>query len=514
VRLCIVGSGVAAVVSARAALAAGHEVVMLEAGPRVPMRDPRRWLDFATTGVRPYRQCEDSEVDINCLQGVDPARDHYHLKGSRVMAVGGSTLHWSGWTPRFQPEDFELYTRTGQGSDWPFDYAEIEPYYCQAEALLNVTGPNNPTPGHPTPWRSAPYKWDSPPYPVEVTEARKALESLGITYDHVPMSRRGPDGDGVGQPCMTFGTCRYCPMGARFDPTLLLEDLESQPGFQLLTESTALAVVLQGETARGVTYRKPDGQTARLDADVVLVAAGALETPKLLWHSGFDASRSPALGRYLTTHPMVVLETRLDNVTREFSGREVPMPGFFSRHFDTPNEQREGKVLFSDYPGEPDLQAWVRDGMDPEYIRALAREPRISLRGFVEEFPRAENRIVFEGAPGSRQTRVEYQVGPQFAPRWQWMLDKLQQVLVAAGGRASEVRSTGLVRRADHSIGTVRFGRDPGAGVVDGSHLVFGTKNLFAITNGNFPTSAAGNPTLTLTALTLRWADKVLPGLR
>ncbi|HET6478869.1 MAG TPA: hypothetical protein VFG35_02350, partial [Actinoplanes sp.] len=82
-RLCIVGSGVAAVVSARAALAAGHEVVMLEAGPRVPMRDPRRWLDFATTGIRPYHECEDSQTDINSRQGVDSARDQYRLKGSR-----------------------------------------------------------------------------------------------------------------------------------------------------------------------------------------------------------------------------------------------------------------------------------------------------------------------------------------------------------------------------------------------------------------------------------------------
>lgn len=486
---------------------------MLEAGPRIPMRNTRVWLDYLTTGVRPYHACVDTQQEINSRRDVEPARDHYRLKGSRVIALGGSTLHWSGWTPRFQPEDFELYTRTGRGADWPFTYAALEPYYCRAEALLNVTGPNQPAPAHPTPWRSAAYKWDAPPFPASVTELRQALATLGISYDHVPMSRRGPDGEGVGAACMTYGTCRYCPMGAKFDPTLLLPELEAQPGFRLLTESPALALRLDGRRAQGVVHRTPNGTTTRVDADVILLAAGALETPKLLWHSGFDEARLPALGRNLTTHPMLVMKTRLADPARSFYGHEVPMPGFFSRHFDTPEHQREGKMIFSDYAGEPDLQAWVRDGLSAEHLRTLAQAPWISLRGFIEEFPRADNRMVFAGKPGSRGVQVEYRVSPHFEARWEWMQKTLREILIAAGGRASEIQSTNLVRRADHSVGTVRFAKDPTDGVVDDRHLVFGTDNVFAITNGNFPTTSAVNPTLTLTALTLRWADEVLPTL-
>ncbi len=512
-RLCIIGSGVAGVVIAQAALHRGYEVVMLEAGPRVLMRNWRRWLDFVTTGTRPYHSCEDTQGDINQRPGADPAFDHYLLKGGRLMAVGGSTLHWSGWTPRFQPEDLELHSRTGKGLDWPIRYKDLEPYYSQAEELLNVTGPLTPAPGHPTPWRSKPYKWNSPPYPIETEPTRRALESLGITYDHVPMSRRGVAGEGVGGPCMTFGTCRYCPMGARFDPTLLLPSLEAHPGFRLLAESPALAIQLKGETAQAVVYRTPGHGTATVNADAFVVAAGALESAKLLWHSGFDEQRLPTLGRFLTTHPMLKLEGKLARPHAAFNGREVPMPALFSRHFDTPEHQAAGKMLFSEYPEEPDLQAWTQEGLQPGYLASFARESRLNLHGFIEEFPHPDNRIVFGGEHGSREVRVSYAAREGFRERWQWMVDTLMEVMKRAGCREQDVSVSRVIRRADHSVGTVRFGPGPDSGVVDGRHLVYGTRNMFAITNGNFPNNAAVNPTLTLTALTLRWASEVLPTL-
>ncbi|MCY1032163.1 GMC family oxidoreductase [Corallococcus sp. BB11-1] len=513
-RLCIIGSGVVGVVIARAALHLGHEVVMLEAGPRVPMRNWRRWLDFVTTGVRPYHACEDAQGDANQLAGADPAFDHFLLKGSRLMAVGGSTLHWSGWTPRLQPEDFELHSRTGKGLDWPFGYRELEPYYGQAEQLLNVTGPQITARGHPTPWRSTSYKWNSPPYPVETEPGRRALTELGITYDHVPMSRRGESNEGVGGPCMTFGTCRYCPMGARFDPTLLLPTLEAHPGFRLLSESPALALQMQAGKASGVVHKTPGGGTATVTADAFVVASGALESPKLLWRSGFDARKLPALGRYLTTHPMLKLDGRLAGPPRAgFTGREVPMPAFFSRHFDTPEHQAAGKMLFSEYPEELDLQAWAAKGLQPEYLASFAREPRFNLHGFIEEFPHPDNRILPGDDGGGRAVSVSYAAREGFRERWQWMTDTLMEVMKRTGCREQDVVVSGVIRRADHSVGTVRFGPNPETGVVDGRHLLHGTRNVFAVTNGNFPNNGAINPTLTLTALTLRFADQVLPTL-
>ncbi|WP_257461902.1 GMC oxidoreductase [Archangium lipolyticum] len=512
-RFCIVGSGVAGTVIARAMLERGDEVVMVEAGPRVTMRERRKWLDFVTTGVRPYHSCEDTQENVNRrFQESAPGSTTFELKGGRLMGVGGSTLHWSGWTPRFQPEDFELHSRTGLGRDWPFTYAQLEPYYCEAERLLNVTGPSAPRSGHPTPWRSVHYPWDSPPFPEATEELRGALDSMGITYDHVPLSRRGPGGESPGLPCMAVGTCRYCPLGARFDPTLLLETLEQRPGFRLLSDSPVLRLELSKGQVAAAVYRTAEGGEARVEADVFVVASGALETPKLLWRSGLDERRLPMLGRFLTSHPMLTVRG-VARSSRAFNGREVPMPGLFSRHFDTPEHQAQGKFMFADYPQHPSPQTWVRKGMDAAYVERFARDNVIELHGFIEEIPDESNRIVLGPSSPLRQVEVEYHSRTGFPERLRWAEQKMKQVLRASGCPEDTIQTVETTRRADHSIGTVRFGDDERTGVVDARHRTFGTTNLYALSNGNFPNGSVVNPTLTLTAMCLRWAREVLPTL-
>ena len=47
--------------------------------------------------------------------------------------VGGGSVHWAAFTPRFHPSDFEVYTRDGVGADWPISYWDLE-------ALLRIAG--------------------------------------------------------------------------------------------------------------------------------------------------------------------------------------------------------------------------------------------------------------------------------------------------------------------------------------------------------------------------------------
>jgi len=66
---------------------------------------------------------------------------------------GGGSNCWVACAPRLIPEDFELKTRYGIGMDWPLTYSELEPYYCDAEDLMNIGGHSNRAP-YP---RSRPY---------------------------------------------------------------------------------------------------------------------------------------------------------------------------------------------------------------------------------------------------------------------------------------------------------------------------------------------------------------------
>jgi choline dehydrogenase-like flavoprotein len=58
-----------------------------------------------------------------------------------------------------------------------------------------------------------------------------------------------------------------------------------------------------------------------------------------------------------------------------------------------------------------------------------------------------------------------------------------------------------------HHCGTTRMSDDPAKGVVNADGRVHGVENLYVAGSSVFPTSGAGNPTLTIVALALRLAN-------
>ncbi len=55
--------------------------------------------------------------------------------------MGGGSVHWAGFTPRFHPSDFHVSSRDGVGADWPISYEDIKPYYELLEKEIPVSGP-------------------------------------------------------------------------------------------------------------------------------------------------------------------------------------------------------------------------------------------------------------------------------------------------------------------------------------------------------------------------------------
>jgi len=139
--VCVVGSGVAGAIVSDELLKAGvKDLLMIEAGPRIEMRNQRSWHDHAMSNL------------MILGTGYDPLSSgnyrptDYENKGSKefnmpyVRARGGSTLRWGGQSFRLKPEDFRLKTNTGRGIDWPISYADLEPYYAIAERTIQVAG--------------------------------------------------------------------------------------------------------------------------------------------------------------------------------------------------------------------------------------------------------------------------------------------------------------------------------------------------------------------------------------
>lgn len=500
----IAGSGVAGAVVAKELLvrSASVQVTVLEAGRTAKARDGRIWLDFVTADKNPWKRYQDALADS------DSSAQALGVQGSRVVAVGGSTLHWGGWSLRFKPEDFRLRSGAGVGADWAISYDDLAPYYVEAEHILGVCGDSSVDS---PPRYGAEYPSKAIPYTIVDGEVIHALEALAITYENLPIAR-------FAGRCLTTGTCRYCPVGGRYDALLTLADLARfEPRFRLIPDAPVERVVMSSDRkAEGVEYRDAvSGDRRLLAADCVVLCAGTIESTKILMLTKAGSrqaslgNHSGHLGRHLLTHPPVSAEGVLPSNPKLLQ-RELDFPTLASRHFDTPVEQPTGKFFFVASRNRPklDLAREMRGGKSVEQIVARTKgEARIDLRGFVEQLEdeRQPNRI--EPASGLSslgipRTRIDYRLSAKTQEAQQRWGSMLESVLAKMG--CKNVASEPFEPRADHAVGTCRMSKEAKDGVVDENLRVHETDNVFVCSNAVMPNVTAVNPTLSLVALAVR----------
>ena len=116
---------------------------------------------------------------------------------------------WYSQTPRLHPSDFAIRTRYGVGNDWPLSYAELEPYYCQAEQIMSIAGDPDMTRVLP---RSQPF-----PQPPHKGSSIDMLMKEAMPDHHFIMpTGRARVATGTRGVCCANATCNLCPMNAKF----------------------------------------------------------------------------------------------------------------------------------------------------------------------------------------------------------------------------------------------------------------------------------------------------------
>jgi choline dehydrogenase-like flavoprotein len=511
VDLLLIGSGVAAAALAKRLLDQdpSASILMLEAGDRIPARDRSLWWHFVTTGKLPYDYTLDDPASSTST-GME-----WQVHGTRIAALGGTTMHWGGWSLRLKPEDFHLWSNTGTGGDWLVDYDALEGYYCQAEDFMAVGGDD--------PWvhRSRPLPMPSYPVLAADVEFRAAFDAFNVRHGKMPLARY--------RQCMTTGTCRYCPLGARFNAQYVTEDIEARrhPHFELRTGAAVTRLLLDG-TRRVSGAEYVDLATRKLkkvEAATVIVCAGAYESPKILM-----ASRGPGhptgignaydlLGRYLVSHSFLsvsgVSRSNPDKLTTEFG-----FPTFMSREYDSEERQSTGKIFMFRNESTPG-QKWewlMQRGMSRSEIDAIATGPRtMGLSAFIEEAGSYFNRIeIGAGAPDAflrAPMRITYNRAKGFEENANRRLSEMSKFFSAMN--AYPTITTNIEGAAGfHASGTCRMAETPDQGVTDGDLRVHGMDNLYVLSNAVFPSVGAVNPTLTLVALAFRLADHLDGGLQ
>ncbi|PHR29278.1 MAG: glucose-methanol-choline oxidoreductase [Fluviicola sp.] len=538
VDVLIIGSGVAAASLSQRLLEKdpNRSILVLEAGIKVPMKDYKLYQDYLVTGKYPYEFCEDLNYPnlFSPGENVSESGNQLQLSGGRAMMFGGSTAHWGGWSFRLKPEDFQLYTNTQiDGTiDWPINYNDLEPYYGQAEDYIGVSGDSTDQ----VPPRTTDYPFCEFPYTLEDQGTIEAFEKRGLSYAHMPIARHGvSDTDSPHAPCKTTGTCKYCPFGARYVAGNFLDEMlryGSFPNFEILQGAIVDRITMSSRSvATGAIYHdKFTTDSHTVEAETVIVAAGSIEAAKLMqrsvtpeWPDGVgNQTNNNLVGKNLVSHPFVYWEATLPENPQRLQP-EMDFPTFISRHFDNKEQQPFGKFLtvrlnsFSDQfdmttnNQVSTLTKAMQTGLNREEVDAVTKGPvKVQLITQIEVFTKASN-YVSNTKPnvinhlGMQETNVKYVTDPGFDAHVNNIQTLLNPIFNEMGATDFYKASDSI--RADHAACVTRMSDSPKTGVVDKDLKVFDTDNLYVLSNGSFSSLGAVNPTITLTALSLRLGD-------
>ena len=523
----IVGAGVAGSLAGWTLAQAGAKVLILEAGPRVLRAEA-----FATFRRAPARTPESPYPEVpHAPRPVSEDPHHYYIqdgpdlfKSTYERRVGGTTWHWLGTTLRFLPQDFLLRTRYGVGADWPIGYEDLEPWYCKAEQALGVAGDDREDLGSP---RSRPYPLPPIPSTYLDRQVTSAIAPLGLKVQPTPQARNSQFHDGR-PPCCGSASCiPICPIGAKYDATVHVQKAEML-GARVVENAVAAFIEVDstGQVA-AIRFMRPDGSPHRATARIYVLAAHAIETPKLLLMSRTSAlpdgvgNSSDQVGRNLMDHPVQLSWALAKEPLYPYRG---PLATSGVEHLrDGPVRSRRAtyRIEISNdgwaWPqGDPTATAsgLIRSGLRGRALidRLNERTSReLHLAGLVEQLPQPENRIIpafdHPDALGIPRPRIRYRMDDY---TFRGMADaRAVHERIFRALDASELHHSQTYEGAGHVMGTYRMGTDPKTSVVNAEQRSHDHPNLFLLGSGVFPVSGTANPTLTIAALALRAAETI-----
>ncbi len=501
VDLVVVGAGAGGSVLAQRLARAGWRIVILEAGPF--WHPDTDWVsDEAGSHALYWTQ-------KRIIGGSDPIELGKNNSG---RGVGGSMVHYAGYTPRFHPSDFETFTRDRVGADWPIGYAELRPHYERLEQELPVAGQN-------WPWGD-PHRYPFSPHPVS-GPAMKIWDGaikLGIQM------RVGPVGIvngtfGNRPHCIYRGYClQGCKVNAKASPYVTHLPDALAHGVEIRANSMACRIELdEAGNASGVAYfADGSSQERRQRAKVVAVAGYSIETPRLLLNSADRrfpdglCNNNDQVGRYVMVQGASQTAGRWPDEQRMY---KAPPPEVSSEQFYETDPDRGFARGFSIQTISPLPIGWAEHVLADghwgaalrEYIRDYNHWATVGVLN--ELLPHPENRVTLadETDPyGIPVARFDYSLSDNDKANMEYSTKVITNILHAA-----DAQDILTIQRFAHLIGGARMGSDPETSVVNSDQRTWAVPNLF-ITDGSVcPTQGSANPALTIMALASRVAERI-----
>jgi choline dehydrogenase-like flavoprotein len=512
----IIGTGAGGGTLAYRLAPTGKRILLLERGDYVP-REPDNWNPRAVNVDGKY-QTKESWLD----QTGKPLHPHTNYW------VGGNTKFYGAALFRLRERDFgELRHHGGISPAWPIGYADLEPYYAEAERIYHVHGVRGADPTEPP--SEAPYPHPPVSHEPRIQQLAADFAAQGLRPFPVPLGIMLDEADRRRSRCVRCATCDGfpCLVGAKSDAQVCCVDPALEhPNVELVTGAyvTRLETSASGREVTRV-HVLLNGATETYSGDIVVVSAGAINSAALLLRSAGDrhprglANGSDVVGRHYMGHINSVLMalSRCPNPTVFQKTLAVNDFYFGSDEWDYPM----GHISFVGKLDGITLSAGA-PAIAPGWTLDLMGKHSLDFWLTSEDLPDPNNRVTLD-----RDGNIVLSYTPNNGEGHKRLIRRLERAMQEQ--RACPIHGKechqGLFSRnlfigqriplagVAHQNGTIRFGRDPKTSALNADCRAHEVDNLYVVDGSFFPSSAAVNPALTIMANALRVGDHLIDRL-
>lgn len=532
VEAVIIGAGASGAAAAKVLTERGMRVVALEKGP---WRTKESFGGDELANVNRYNLWPDPILNPRTSRSSAADEAEVDLFCPVPQMVGGGTVHWQGWLPRFTPNDFRLRSIAGELpgttiADWPIGYDELEPYYDRVEWAFGVSGQAGANKYEGPRTRGYP----CPPMPQSryAQKFHEGCEKLGWNSFPTPQAALSQPFNGRPATVVSaFAQQHGDPTGTRSSAlNVFIPDALATGRYELRADSYVRELLLDERgRIKGAVYEDADGVVFEQEADVFLLACGAVETARLMLMSTSGrfpnglANSNDLVGRNVTFHEYSASVATFDDPVYAWAGGGYVSASSFefyehdaSRGFVSGGHIAAAGVgiplpINWGLPGKPTWGAEAKQ-IDRDYF-----SHSMAVAMVLHDVPQHDNRVDLDdtvvdawGLPVARITLAPHE---NDLAQGRFLVDRCGDILEAAGGQnVTRVYADKVTGNCSHQHGTARMGDDPETSVTDRNCRAHEVDNLYVVDGSPFPTATGANPTLTIMANAWRVAEHIAAG--